>query len=56
MEWLSGKKTYIVGALIAVATFFHQMGYIDDSLYQAILGFLGGAGLIALRAGVTKSK
>ncbi len=55
MGWLQGKKTYIVAALVAAATFAHSVGWIDDTLFQALLGLLGAGGLAALRAGVTKS-
>jgi hypothetical protein len=51
---LAGKKTYIVGFLIAVVTFVHQMGWIEPGVYQTIMGLLGAGGLAALRAGVNK--
>lgn len=55
MERLQGKKTYILAAALGLATFARVMGWLDDSLYQTILGLLGAGGLAALRAGVTKS-
>ena len=52
---MPGKKTYIIAALVALATFAKTMSWIDDQTYQLILGLLGAGGLAALRAGVTKS-
>lgn len=52
---MAGKKTYLIAALIAVATFAKAMGWIDQTTYELILGLLGAGGLAALRAGVTKS-
>jgi len=47
-----GARTYIFAGVVALATFAHTMGWIDDGLYQAIIGFAGAGGLAALRAGV----
>lgn len=52
---MNGKKTYLMAGLIGVATMVRALGWIDDSVYQALLGLLGAGGLAALRAGVTKS-
>ena len=52
---MAGYKTYVVAAAIALDVFAHSMGWIDDTIFQAILGLLGAGGLAALRAGVTKS-
>lgn len=52
---MNGYKTYIVAGLIGLATVAHTLGWIDDTVYQVILGLLGAGGLAALRAGVTKS-
>ena len=53
MSVLKGKRTYIIAALVGVATAVHHLGFIDTALYQAILGFLGAGGLATLRAGVS---
>ena len=53
---LSGKKIYIIAALIGLATTAMQMGYIDAEFYKAILVFLGAGGLATLRAGIAKKK
>lgn len=50
MKGLEGNKTYIVAAFAALATLLKYLGYIDDELYQAILGFLGAGGLATLAA------
>lgn len=52
---LSGKKTYLIAGGVALAAAAHALGWIDDVVYQAVLGLLGAGGLATLRAGVTKS-
>ena len=52
---LDGYKTYIVAVLIAAAGFAKGMGWIDQSVFEAIVAILAGAGAAALRAGVKKS-
>lgn len=52
---MSGYKTYLCAAGLALATFAKAMGWIDDTVYQALAGLFGAGGLAALRAGVTKS-
>lgn len=47
---LSGKKTYIVAVLAGLVTVAHSLGYIDDSMWQLLLGLLNGAGLATLGA------
>jgi len=54
MSNLSGYKTYIIAALIAVATGVRYLGYIDDAMYQTLLGLLGAGGLATMRASVNK--
>ncbi len=51
---LSGKKTYIVAAVLALATFAKSAGIIDDQVFSALQGLLAASGLAALRAGVTR--
>jgi hypothetical protein len=52
---MNGKKTYIVAGLIGLAAGARALGWLDDGIYQMILGLLGAGGLAALRDGVTKS-
>jgi hypothetical protein len=54
IEFLKGKKTYIIGFCVAGATFALNVGWIDEGTYQTVLGFLGAGGLLALRAGLSK--
>jgi hypothetical protein len=49
---MRGLKTYLFASLIAAATVAHSLGYIDNTLYQALLGLFGAGGLAALRAAV----
>lgn len=52
MDFLKGKKTYLVAALFALVTFAYSMGWIDEHTLQIVQGALLPAGLAALRAGV----
>lgn len=51
---LSGKKTYLVAGLIAVATFAQLAGWITENEFQTFVGFLGALGLYTLRDGIRK--
>lgn len=52
MEWLKGKKTYLVAAAVAVLSVLHTSGTIDTELYNTLVGILSGLGLATLRAAV----
>lgn len=52
MDWLSGKKTYVVSACMVI----YGLGLIiNGQTEQGISVILGALGFGALRAGVTKS-
>jgi hypothetical protein len=52
MDFLAGKKTYIVAAAAAVVTFLQMTGMLDQVMAETIYGFLGATGLATLRMGV----
>lgn len=52
---MSGKKTYIIAAFVALAVFAKTMGWIDQATFEILLGLFGAGGLATLRAGVKKS-
>ncbi len=59
MKWLQGKKTYIIGGLLAIVGII-QVITGDITLIEFLNGeelrtLLGGLGLISLRAGVEKN-
>ena len=54
MDFLSGKKTYIIAVLAGIVVAVQSLGYIDNDMATTILGFLGAGGLATLRAGVSK--
>lgn len=56
MEFLKGKKTYIVAALAGLATALHYAGLLETSTLNTVLGFLGAGGLATLRAGVSSKE
>ena len=55
INWLDGKKTYIVAlciGLVAVANYLHWM---TPETVAVLYGLLGAGGLTATRASITKS-
>ena len=52
IKWLEGKKTYFIGACIAVLVFLKQIGKIDEATYQSLNALLSGGGLAALRSAI----
>lgn len=52
LKSLAGYRTYLVAIGIAVAAGFHYLGYLNDNLYQTVVGVLTGGGLASLRAAV----
>lgn len=56
MEWLKGKKTYIVVAVGVIVNGLISMGYIDESMREVVNSILAFLGLGTLRAGVEKNK
>ena len=55
MQWLDGKKTYVVAVLMGLATAAKTLGWLDETAFLALMGFLNATGLGTLRAGVQKS-
>ena len=53
MEILKGKKTYIIAAIGAALAFVQLMGWWD--VPEAVWGFIGAGGIMALRQGVKNS-
>lgn len=54
MEWLSGKKTYILAVLAGIVTAAYTLGYLSVETYTAVMGFLGAGGVATLRLGMDK--
>jgi len=54
LEFLKGKKTYLVAVGLAILTFLLNAGIIDQATYDQIYGYLTALGLLTLRAGVAK--
>ena len=53
MEWLKGKKTYIVAILAGLVVMAQQAGFVTPEQAVAITGVLGAMGLATLRAGIS---
>ena len=54
MNWLHGKKTYLIVAIGVIANGLYVMGYIPPELIPSINILLGFLGLAALRSGMSK--
>ncbi|MDQ5884038.1 MAG: hypothetical protein QG556_375 [Pseudomonadota bacterium] len=54
IEFLSGKKTYIVGAVAVLLAGLTQFDVITNDQYTAIITFLAPLGVFTLRAGLKK--
>ena len=50
INFLQGKKTYLVAFGIALVTFLYQIQYIDESTYKMLLGWLNAFGAATLAA------
>lgn len=54
-NFLSGKKTYIIAACMAIVVLAQQAGLITADQGNQLLEVLGVGGVITLRAAVAKS-
>ena len=54
VEWLKGKKTYIVMFVGVLVNGAYAMGYLDKATVEAIDGVLIFLGLGTIRAGISK--
>jgi hypothetical protein len=51
---LTGKKTYIMAAIMALAVFARGLGWLTQEQFEIIMGLAGSMGLATLRAGVSR--
>jgi hypothetical protein len=56
MDWLSGKKTYIVALCVAAISVARYFGYINDEAALMLYGLLGAGGAVTMRAGIAKAE
>lgn len=54
LEYLKGKKTYIVVALGVLVNGAYAMGLVDENFVKAVDGILVFVGMGTIRAGVAK--
>jgi hypothetical protein len=54
IDFLSGKKTYIIAVIIAVLNFAVAMGWLSVEMIDQINLILVSLGLGSLRAGISK--
>jgi hypothetical protein len=55
IEFIRGKRTYIVAGVMAVVSGLKFAGVIEPVTYEGIMGILAALGFGALRAGVEKA-
>jgi hypothetical protein len=55
IQFISGKKTYIIAGIMVVATGLKTLGIIEQTTYEAAMGVMAALGFGALRAGVEKA-
>lgn len=51
---LTGYKSYIVAVLAASVTALHALGYIDDALFQTLMGLLGAGAVGTVAAKINR--
>jgi len=56
MDFLSGKKTYIVVAVAILFNTLVQLGYLQVEHVEYVNLVLGALGLATLRAGISKTQ
>jgi hypothetical protein len=54
MNFLEGKKTYIVGALMVIFSLCYAFGWLEGETFLKLLGILLGAGAITTRMAIAK--
>ena len=52
---LTGKKTYIMAAIMGLGAFARGMGWLQQDQFELLVSVAGSLGLAALRAGVAKA-
>ena len=59
MNWLKGKKTYIIAGLMVSASLIHlflgDIGFVEFATSEHLYTLLEGVGLGTLRAGISNS-
>lgn len=56
LKFLSGKKSYIIGAAVFVLAGLQAIGKIDEATAQKVMRVLEGAFAFSLRAAIAKGK
>lgn len=54
LDYLEGKKTYIVAGLVGTATILEAFEIITQEQFQAMLGLLAAFGLYTVRSSISK--
>ena len=52
MNFLAGKKTFIIAAVMVIVAGLHYQGFLSPEVYKLIEGVLVGGGFATLRAGI----
>lgn len=55
VQFIRGKKTYIVAGIMVLVTGLRAFGIIEQSTYEGAMGVMAALGFGTLRAGVEKA-
>ena len=53
---MQGYRTYVIGIIGGVVGIAHLAGYLNDTLFQAIMGLLGSGAIMTMRAAVANKR
>jgi hypothetical protein len=53
LKWLAGKKTYLIAIAAGIIVTLNVMGYIEDTLANKILDYLGVGIIFTLRSAIS---
>lgn len=55
INFLDGKKSYIIAIAMGVTTTLHVLGILNDTAYQTAMGILTGGGIASLKSAISKN-
>jgi hypothetical protein len=55
LQFLSGRKTYIIAVLVALVAAAQYLGYISTEAAVVLYGLLGAGGIATTRAAIAKA-
>ncbi len=56
LDKLKGYRTYGIAILTGILAVAHALGYVDNTTYTSLLGFLGAGSIASMRAALPAAK